>query len=231
MPNTNTAVIPVPKLENDFYDWYARHEEKCRLLAARQDYGIVFIGDSITHLFEAADQGGPRGLRVWNEFYARRKPLGLGFGWDRTQNVLWRLQHGEFTGLMPQLAVLLVGTNNLTGTANARTNTPPEIVAGITAICDEIHLRSPQTVVLALGVLPRSTPNDPLRDQIREINAGLVALPASRPFVRHLDFGAHFLQPDGSIPTSLMNDLVHPLEPGYRLWAEAIESIVAECCG
>ena len=32
----NTAVRPVPKLENDFYDWYARHEEKRN--AAYQEY-------------------------------------------------------------------------------------------------------------------------------------------------------------------------------------------------
>lgn len=25
---TNTAIVPVPKLENDSYDWYARHEAK-----------------------------------------------------------------------------------------------------------------------------------------------------------------------------------------------------------
>jgi uncharacterized NAD(P)/FAD-binding protein YdhS len=24
----NSAIIPVPKLENDFYDWYQRHEQK-----------------------------------------------------------------------------------------------------------------------------------------------------------------------------------------------------------
>ncbi len=226
----NTAIVPTPKLEADFYDWYARHDAKVRAAAAG-NHDFVFIGDSITHLFEGDPNVPGRGERVWAEHYGCRNALNLGFGWDRTQNVLWRLDHGEFNGQTPRLVVLLIGSNNLTGTANARTNTPDEIVDGISAIIGRLAAASPASRVLLLGILPRSTVADPLRGQIIAINERLAALAAGLASVRFLDIGNCFLSADGSIPTALMNDGVHPTEAGYRLWAEAIEPIVAEACG
>ena len=44
----NRAVIPVPKIEEDGYDWYATHENILQLQRENQ-YELVLIGDSITH--------------------------------------------------------------------------------------------------------------------------------------------------------------------------------------
>jgi lysophospholipase L1-like esterase len=79
---------------------------------------ILFIGDSITHFFggEQFDSYALRGKNTWGEFYAPRKAGNLGFGWDKTENVLWRLQHGAIDGIAPKLVVMMIGTNN-TGTA------------------------------------------------------------------------------------------------------------------
>ena len=226
----NNAIIPATKLENDFYDWWVRHDEKKRLVAARKDFELVFIGDSITHLFEVSDAVPLRGGRVWNEYYGRRKPLDLGFGWDRTQNVLWRLQNGEFEGLAPKLVVLNIGSNNLTGTDNARTNTVEEIEAGIIAICRLITERSPASVILVMGIFPRGQPDDPLRSQIRRLNDRLEAYAGARSRMLFMDIGDRFLDQDGCIPVTLMDDLVHPTEAGYRVWAEAIEPSVRAVC-
>ena len=228
--DNNTAVVPAPKLEEDFYDWYARHEAKVRA-AASGNHDLVFIGDSITHLFEGDPNVPGRGERVWAEYYGSRRTLNLGFGWDRTQNVLWRLDHGEFAGQTPQLVVLLIGTNNLTGTGNAPTNTPAEIAAGIRAIGARVLAASPHSRILLMGVFPRSTAADPLRRRIREINVLAKAWARDQPAVDCLDIGGRFLAADGSIPSTLLTDGVHPSEAGYRLWAEAIEPIVAGALG
>ena len=45
--NENTAIVPVPKLENDSYDWWVRHAEVLRIKDSINPE-IVLIGNSIT---------------------------------------------------------------------------------------------------------------------------------------------------------------------------------------
>ena len=118
----NTAIRPVMKIEDDCYDWYERHAEKCRQVESNR-YELVFIGDSITHFWEEL-----RGPEIWKKYYSARKVLNIGYGWDRTQNVLWRLNNGEFKNQRPKQVVLNIGTNNLTGN-RVRGNTSEETVS------------------------------------------------------------------------------------------------------
>jgi lysophospholipase L1-like esterase len=150
----------------------------------------------------------------------------MGFGWDRTQNVLWRLRQGEFDGLSPHEVVLLIGTNNLTGSKNARANTPEEIVKGIEAICSQVKQRSPQSRLVVMAILPRGRKaDDPLREPIAMTNKLLAARFANDPAVTYLDIGAKFLAPDRTIPAELMPDGTHPSDAGYRIWADALAGL------
>jgi len=221
----NTAIIPVPKLENDFYDWYQRHELK-KQAAKNNRFDLIFIGDSITHLFEGHPGMDERGDNVWKQFYACRNALNLGFGWDRTQNVLWRLENGEFENQLPLLAVLNIGTNNLTGTANARENTPEEIMTGVKAICKLIFSKSRQTHILLMGVFPRGQPGECLRKEVQEFNRKLKAFAETCRQVIFLDIGDKFLDSEGNIDVTTMPDMVHPSTKGYQIWAESIEPVL-----
>ena len=126
----NSAEVPVTQnRDHRTYDWVERHNailalNKPGASAAK----VVFIGDSITHFWS----GEPKSTRVagaltWEKYIAPHAPINLGYGWDRTENVLWRLRHGEVKGLAPKAYVVLIGTNNL------NTNTVAETVEGIEA--------------------------------------------------------------------------------------------------
>jgi lysophospholipase L1-like esterase len=223
---TNTAIVPVPKLENDIYDWYARHDA---VLKVKNEINpeIVMIGDSITHFWagppRAQIQHGPL---AWKELFGSRRVLNLGFGWDRTQNVLWRLAHGEFDGLHPRYVVINIGTNNFSSTSHARANTPAEVAEGIRAICASIRTKSSESRIILMGVFPRGAkPDDPVRSKIRELNKLLVEVGKARG-ITVLDIGRQFLLPNGELPRKLMSDFCHPTEEGYAIWASALRPLL-----
>jgi STE24 endopeptidase len=225
-PETNTAVVPVPKLENDSYDWYARHDE---ILESKDRIApeIVMIGDSITHYWGGLPYSRSRnGPKSWNELFGERRVLNLGFGWDRTQNVLWRLDHGEFDGLHPRLVVLNIGTNNFSATASAKANSPAQVADAIRAICTRVRSKSPETRVIVMGVFPRGrSADDPYRAKISELNRRLADL-GKTPGIAFLDIGDKFLTPGGEIPQDLMRDYCHPTEKGYSIWAAALKPLL-----
>lgn len=223
----NTALVPVPKLENDCYDWYARHEEVLKIKDQTAPE-IVMIGDSITHFWSglprAPIQDGPQ---AWQRLFGDRRVLNLGFGWDRTQNVLWRLDHGEFDGLHPNCVVVNIGTNNFSTTSHAQANTPAQVAEGIRAICLRVRSKSPESRIIVMGVLPRGAKaDDPYRVRIAELNKLLPEL-GQVTGITFLDIGQQFLQPGGELPRSLMNDFCHPTEAGYAIWAEALRPLLA----
>jgi len=225
-PEANSALVPVPKLEQDCYDWYERHEAVLRLRDTLKPE-VVMIGDSITHFWAGPpDFRLQRGPKAWRELFGRMPVLNMGFGWDRTQNVLWRLDHGEFDGLHPRWVVLNIGTNNFSATAHARANTPAEVAAAIRAIVLRIRARSPESQIVVMGVLPRGQKaNNPYRAKITELNRLLAEL-GQVPGIRFLDIGAKFLDADGALSRALMSDFVHPTEQGYARWAAALKPIL-----
>lgn len=157
--------------------------------------------------------GKVRGATSWARYLEPRGAANLGFGWDMTENVLWRLDHGEVDGLRPGAFILLIGTNNL------KDDPIPDIVLGIETIVAELRRRCPGAKVLVLA-LPRGTPADPLRAKSAELARALVA---KRLGDEVLDLSALFIQPDGSIPRELMSDLLHPTEKGYEIMGKAVD--------
>jgi dienelactone hydrolase/lysophospholipase L1-like esterase len=220
----NTACIPKAKLEQDFYEWEARH---AAVLAAKDKINpdIVLIGDSITHLWggEPQEPKGNRGAPSWNALFGGRKVLNLGFGWDRTQNVLWRIGHGELDGPQPKLIVIHIGTNNLAGTAHARANTPAEIAEGIQAVAQQAKAKCPGVKLVLMAVMPRGEqPSDPARASVEAINALLPDV-AKSCGATLIDLKDKLCESDGTISKETMPDFLHPAAKGYAIWAEALK--------
>ncbi|HEX5686135.1 MAG TPA: GDSL-type esterase/lipase family protein [Ideonella sp.] len=208
------SFTPAPQTESFSIDWWLplhtqKLQEKNRLVAAGTPPEVVFIGDSITQGWEN------EGRAVWQRHFARQA-LALGFGGDRTENVLWRLQNGEVDGITPKVAVLMIGTNN------AGMRTPESTAAGVKHLLRELRQRLPSTQVLLLAIFPRGEkPDDHLRGVNDRVNK-LIAGYADGRSVHYLDISAALLNPDGSLSKDVMPDLLHLSEKGYAIWQRAM---------
>jgi len=225
--SANTAVIPVPKLEEDCYDWWERHKQVLSE-QARIDPEVVLIGDSITHFWggEPQSEGIHGSKESWDAVFGPFRVLNLGFGWDRTQNVLWRLDHGEMTGLSPRTVVILIGTNNTSETENARVNSPYEIAEGLRAICDRVSNLAHDARIVIMAVFPREQhPDHPRRVQIAEINARYADLANERGY-DFVDLGPLLLESDGTLSPETAPDFCHLSERGYRIWADVLRPLL-----
>lgn len=221
--DTNTAIVPSYKLEDDFYDWDERHA-KILEVQKRLDPEIILIGDSITHLWGGLPvDRHARGTRAWSETFGNRRVLNMGFGWDRTQNVLWRLEHGEMDDTHPKVVVINIGTNNLTSSNHARANTPEEIAEAIELICEKVRRKSPSSRIIVMGIFPRGyQPDDYYRGKVAELNEILGKKFAGKTQITFLDISNQFVAPGATLPRNLMSDGVHPTEAGYEIWGKAL---------
>ena len=223
-PDYRTASVTPAKLDESWsIDWWTpRHEKKLQdARALGKQAQVVFIGDSITEGWEKS------GAPVWDQHYKNLNALALGFGGDRTENVLWRLQHGEVDALAPQVAVLMFGTNN----TGHRKEDPATTAAGIRRNIDELRQRLPDTRILLLAIFPRGAGAD---DELRRINDrvnAIIAGYADNQHVYYLDIGKSFLQPDGTLSKEIMPDLLHPNQKGYEIWAEAMAPTLNQLLG
>lgn len=222
----NTAIQPEPRDPN----WVKRHEGFVEI-AHKGGVDVLFLGDSITDFWrrdQTAKQVG--GKKVWDANFGQLRTANFGISGDRTQHVLWRLEHGELDGIKPKVIVLMLGTNNSGFERDKITirNTTPEIVEGVTAVVQKLRTALPATKILLLAIFPRAEkPDDPQRRQVNEVNRQIAGL-ADGKMVRFLDLGPKFLAADGTLPKDIMPDFLHPNEKGYEIWAAAIKQPLAQ---
>lgn len=210
------AVAPAPQSRDPDNWWVKRFAEKQRLVEAGGSQ-VVFIGDSITHFWEST------GRVYWERFFAGEpyKALNLGMGGDRTEHVLWRIDHGELDGYEAKVVVLMIGTNN-TGQFTEEKEPVGNTVIGIRTVLDRIRAKQPKAKIVLCAIFPRG--HDATDDNRRRNN-----MVNSR--VRHFadgknifwcDFNDQFLKADGTLPTEMFPDGLHPNYAGYKIWAKAV---------
>lgn len=209
-----------PDLLNEWWSidwWLPRHQQKLADAKAIFDKGgkidLLFIGDSITQAWEK------EGAATWKKYYEPRNGFAIGFGGDRTENVLWRLQHDAVKGMNPKVTVLMIGTNN----AGHRREDPKTTAAGIKKILEELEQRLPNSKILLLAIFPRDEkPDGELRLINEEVNK-IIQTYADNKRIYFVNINQAFLTPDGILTKEVMPDLLHPHEYGYDLWAKALE--------
>ena len=223
-PEKNSAIKPEPRDPN----WVKRHEG---FVAEAKKGGIdvLFLGDSITDFWRTANPN-RGGKNVWEREFAPLHAANFGISGDRTQHVLWRLDHGEVDGIDPKVVVLMIGTNN-TGLERdkvTRRNTPEQTVEGVKAVVRELREKLPHAKILLLAIFPRGAkPDDPQRQEVNAINREIVKL-ADGKTIQWLDLGPKFLAADGTLPKEIMPDFLHPSEKGYEIWAAEMKPLLLQ---
>jgi beta-glucosidase len=204
---TRTAADAVTPTPNRHFPWWMkRHNDLVKLVAQHPDSKLIFVGDSITDVWQWVPS--------FQKYYGQYDALDLGISGDQTEHVLYRLEHGELTGLHPKVAVVLIGTNN------TWVDTPEWIAPGVIAVVNVLHEKLPDTQVLLLAIFPRDAPDSKTRWLVEQTDRLLAEY--SAPKTTYLDIGWYFLDANGQIPRSIMKDLLHPTAAGYEIWAKAM---------
>ena len=221
---TNPAIVPKEVMSTDRYDWHFRHA----MITRNNDFvikpDVVLAGDAIAHYWSGPYCLGDKeyATETWlaSGLFKRHRVMNMGFGGDRTQNLLWRILHGELEGTSPKAIVLLIGADNLRAG-----NTPGQTAEGIVECVRALHGAAPQAQVFVYGVFPfGEKASDPCRARVKETNARVAEALAADAKATFRDIGGKFLDANGDLPKDVMHDFLHPTAKGYAIWEEAILS-------
>ena len=192
---------------------------------------VYFLGDSITRRWGASDRQYADLLQNWNDNFKGWNAADFGWGADKTQNMLWRLQQGELDGVNPKVIVLLAGTNNI-GKVSPADDTDvraAETVRGVAAVLKELRARAPNATVVLMGITPRND-NIQVMPIVDAANRGIAQF-ADGQRIRYLNINASLADVHGVLLPGMTIDGLHLTAKGYQLWADALKPILVERLG
>ncbi len=177
--------------------------------AKARSHTVVFLGNSLTQKWDRS---------VWERNFVSLDALNAGVNGDRTENLLWRIEHGNLDGQRPDLAVLLIGTNDI------GRNRPAKIITeGVREILLALRSRLQKAQILLLGILPRSeSPDSERRRQVAEVNQ-LIRTCADHEHVFYGDVGDALLDRAGRLTREVSPDGVHLSQHGYAILTDRLE--------
>lgn len=202
------------------YEFDSGNEE---LLLAGIRPDVVFIGDSITHLWELQAYFGGTGSILINR----------GIGGDNSTHVRQRFS-ADVLQLHPRLAVLKIGTNDLGWNLEQFTETMPNTICeNITAIAIDAQAAGVPLAICSL--LPIWGPSwypvpgyaEKKNAQIIEINTRLRAITADHGAF-YVDYYAQMIDANGMLQHDLADDGIHPHAYGYTIMARVLREKLAE---
>lgn len=193
---------------------------------------IYFEGDSIVRRWGATDY--PDLLANWNRNFHGWNAANFGWGADKIENILWRLNNGELDGVNPKVIVLLAGTNNVGNVPPANEEDASRRVAdlsdGLRSILQVMQAKAPRATIILTGIFPRND-NVAVMPVIDRTNANLAKL-ANGNSVRYLNINPRLADRNGKLFVGMMNaDQLHPAVRGYQVWGAALEPIFVELLG
>ncbi len=191
---------------------------------------VYFEGDSIIRRWGATDY--PEMLANWNANFHGWNAGDFAWGADRTQNILWRMDHGELDFVQPKVVVLLAGTNNV----GARPAADPDakvadVTSGVEAIVNKFREKWPDATIILTAIFPRND-NIAVVPEIMKIDANLAKF-ADGTHVRYLDINDKLADASGHVFDGMLGarDHLHPTAKGYQVWADALKPMLTDILG
>ncbi len=197
--------------------WLKLHEAHVKAVQTNQGpIDVLLVGDSITIQWGES----------WKKHFPDLKAVNIGIGGDKTQNVLWRLDHGGVEGLQPKAIVLMIGNNNMFFTPETGIEAAAK---GIEMCLKNLREKFPAAKIIVAKILPAHTLGNRFYEDIKKTNAALDPLKLdSDPKVKVLDLWSDFTHADGSIKKDLFTpDNIHLSPAGYAVYAEKLKPLLA----
>jgi lysophospholipase L1-like esterase len=204
-----------------------------RQLLAKRSQGTIdvyFEGNSITRRWGATDY--PDFLANWKANFLGWNAADFGWGADRIENILWRLENGELDGVHPKVIVIDAGTNNV-GQRPGGDEKISDITRGIRALVDLCRAKAPNAMIILTAVFPR---NDNRAEptavfaEINRINENIARM-ADGKSIRYVNINDKLADKDGKQLDGMFVDGLHPTVKGYQIWADALKPILTELLG
>ena len=187
---------------------------------------VYFVGDSIARRWGATDY--PELLAHWTTNFFGWNAANFGWGADRTENILWRLENGELDGVNPKVVVVLAGINNV-GTVPGGEAKVEDITRGLKAIVSVCQEKAPNAVIVLTGLFPRND-NMAVIAEINAINENLAKM-ADGKKIRYLNVNDKLADKNGKLFEGISKDKLHPTVKGYQVWADGLRPIFTEILG
>ena len=207
--------------------WLETHAKLVAHVQATQGpIDVLLVGDSITQQWGSVLERKPLNA-AWQKHFGRYQTVNLGIGGDKTQNVLWRLDHGGVAGLRPRLVVLLIGNNNMFYTRETGVTAAAQ---GITACVENLRAKFPDAELVVATIFPAHRPGHAFYEDIKQTNAALRAMQLERdPKIHLLDLGPEMIEADGTLRRGLFQaDNIHLTQDGgYAFFAARLQPLFA----
>ncbi len=223
------AKTQVTRLESRLRDWPAMaryHDENLKVSPpAKGEKRVVFMGDSITDLWDEPRFGG---------FFPGKPYMDRGISGQTTPQMLIRFRP-DVLALKPEAVVILAGTNDIAGNTGQMTL---EAIEGNLASMVELAQANRVRVILA-SLLPvsdyeKTADQKPITqtirrppDKIKALNEWLKRYAADNKLT-YLDYYSAMVDDKGFLKEELSNDGLHPNEKGYQIMGPLAEQAITD---